>query len=180
MLDLGKGPYKVNTNIFKEGLSFSHETFYKDKRSSFNICIVTMFAIFYIWIHDLGGENNILRKWSILGGDEYNDKLDLRTNPFPEEGYDGGTSGRTHIGHLTMARRLEEEEEEAQKTLFCGELIVVYSSNFSSFVKFLQSSIGFILGLYLDNFLGPCFRPIFMGHVLSQLEYGVNRKKESS
>ena len=40
----------------------------------------------------------------------------------------------------------------------------------SSFINIIHSSIGFILGLYLGHFLGPCFRPIFLGHVLSQLE----------
>jgi len=44
----------------------------------------------------------------------------LRTNPFQDGGSDRGLSGRTYIGSLTrvMARRMEEEEEEVQKTLF--------------------------------------------------------------
>jgi len=45
---------------------------------------------------------------------------DLRTNPFQEGGSDGEPFGRTHIGPLTrvMARRMEEDEKEVQKTLF--------------------------------------------------------------
>jgi len=40
----------------------------------------------------------------------------------------------------------------------------------SSFINIIQSSVGFILGLYLGHSLGPCFGSIFMGHVLGQLE----------
>jgi len=40
----------------------------------------------------------------------------------------------------------------------------------SSFRNIIHSSIGFILGLYLGHFLEPCFRPIFMDHVLGKLE----------
>jgi len=50
----------------------------------------------------------------------------------------------------------------------------------SSFTNITQSTIGFILGLYLSYFFGPCFGPIFIGHVLGQLEYDVNRKKRKS
>jgi len=45
----------------------------------------------------------------------------------------------------------------------------------TSFINIIHNSINFILGY----FLGPCFGPIFMGHVLVQLEYGVNRKRKS-
>jgi len=80
------------------------------------------------------------------------------TNPFEEEGSNGGQSERIHIRHLTgvMARRLEEECVHNTLFLLENQLLIVLHF-WSSLVKFLQSTIDFILGLHL-------------GHVLGQLE----------
>jgi len=91
----GDGPFQVLQCINDNGYRLDLSTDY-GVNTTFNVCDLIPF---------------------VSGGD-YNEELDLRTDPLQEGWSDEGSSGRTHIGLLTraMTKRLEEEEG-AQKTL---------------------------------------------------------------